>query len=69
MDVTPVRALNSIKRGRVGGVANNPVPFWILRNDPADGILCKRLASLAEDFNQSALQGNPHHCLLPNRPL
>ena len=50
MGVTPVRALNSIKRGGIWRVANNPVPFWILRNDHADSILGKRLTFLAEDF-------------------
>ena len=50
MGVTPVRALNSIKRGGIRGVANNPVEFWILRKDRADSILGKRLTFLAEDF-------------------
>ena len=69
MGVTPVRALNSIKPIRIGGVANNPVVIWILQEEPADGPLSKRLTFLAEDFNQSALQGTRHHCLLPHRPL
>ena len=50
MDETPVLVLNSIKRGGVGGVANNPVDFWIRRNGFVDGILGKRLTYLAEDF-------------------
>lgn len=28
---------NSIKPVGIGGVANNPVGFWILRDGPADG--------------------------------
>jgi hypothetical protein len=62
MGVIPVCALNSIKRDGIGGVANNPVEIWILRNHLVDSILSKRLAFLAEDFNQIALQGTPHHC-------
>ena len=50
MSVTPVRALNSIKCGGIGGVANNPVELWILGNHPADSTLSKRRTSLAEDF-------------------
>ena len=50
MGVTPVRALYSIKIGGIGGVANNPVEGWILRNDLADSILSKRLTSLANNF-------------------
>ena len=50
MGVTPVRALNSIKIDRIGGVANYPVVFWILRNGLGDSILGKRLTFLAEDF-------------------
>ena len=52
MSVTPVRALNSIKPDGVGGVANNPVEFWILRNRLADSTLSKLLTFLAEDFSQ-----------------
>ena len=50
MGVTPVRALNSIKIGGIGGVANNPVVFRILRFDLVDSILSKRRTFLAEDF-------------------
>ena len=50
MGVIPVRTLNSIKRDRIGGVANDPVIFWILRNGLADRILGKRLTFLAENF-------------------
>ena len=50
MGVTPVSALNSIKRDGIGRVANNPVEFWILRSDLADSTLSKRLTSLAKDF-------------------
>ena len=67
MGVTPVRALNSIKRGGIeGGVANNPIEFWILRIDVADSILGKCGTSLAEDFyyNQFAL-----HFFYRNLPL
>ena len=49
MCVTPVLALNSIKPDGMGRVANNPVPFWILRNHFADSILGKRLTFLTED--------------------
>ena len=47
MGVTPVRALNSIKRGGIWGVAYNPVELWIPRNGLADSILSKRRTSLA----------------------
>ena len=50
MGVIPVRALDSIKRGGIGGVANNPVEFWITRNGLADSTLSKRFTFLAEDF-------------------
>ena len=50
MGVSPVRALNSIKRDGVGGVANNPVECWILRKGLADSTFSKSLTSLAEDF-------------------
>jgi hypothetical protein len=50
MTVTPVLALNSIKGDGIGGVANNPVEFWILRIDVGDSIYGKLLTSLAEDF-------------------
>ena len=50
MGVSPVRALNSIKRDGIGGVADNPVVFWILRKDLADSILSKRLTFLADEF-------------------
>ena len=50
MGVTPVRALDSIKPDGIGGVANNPVEFWILRNDTVDRIYSKRLTFLAEDY-------------------
>ena len=43
MGVTPVHILNPIKRNGMGGVANNPVEFWVLRNGFVDGILGKRL--------------------------
>ena len=69
MGVAPVRALNSIKSDGIGGVANNPVEFWILRRDLADSILSERLTFLVEDFNQSALQGSLYHCLLPHHRL
>ena len=46
MSVTPVRALDAFKPGWIGGVANNPVPFWILRTDLADSILGERLTFL-----------------------
>ena len=50
MGVTPICALNSIKPDGIGGVANNPVEFWILRNGLVDGILGELLTSLAKDF-------------------
>ena len=50
MGVTPVCALNSIKPGGIGGVANNPVPFWILRNSVVDGVLGECLTFLVKDF-------------------
>ena len=50
MGVTIVRAFNSIKRGGIGGVANNPVKVWILRYHLGDSILGKLFAFLAEDF-------------------
>ena len=50
MGVTPVRALNSIKRDRIGRVANNPVEFWILRRGLADSTFGERHTFLAEDF-------------------
>ena len=50
MGVTPVRALNSIKPDGIGGVANNPVEFWIQRYHLVDSILGKRITSLADDF-------------------
>ena len=50
MGVTPVCALNTIKRDGIGGVANNPVVFRILQNDVADSSSSTRLTSLAEDF-------------------
>ena len=50
MCVAPIRALSSIKIGGIGGVANNPVVFWILRKDLGDSILSKRLTSLAKYF-------------------
>ena len=50
MGVPPVRALSSIKIGGIGGVANNPVEFWILRKDLADSILGKPPTSLAKYF-------------------
>ena len=46
MGVTIVRALNSIKIGVIGGVANNPVVVWILRPHLAYSILSKRLTFL-----------------------
>ena len=66
MGVTPVRTLNAIKSDGIGGVANNPVKFWILCRDLADSILSKRLTFLAEDFSQSTLQGTLDHRLLPH---
>ena len=50
MGVTPVRALNSIKPDGIWGVENSPVVFWILRIDPDDSTVSKRLTSLAENF-------------------
>ena len=50
MGVTPVCAINSVKRDGIWGMAYNPVEFWILRNGFADSILSKRLTFLAEDF-------------------
>jgi hypothetical protein len=50
MGVTIIRALNSIKLDGIGGVANNPVPRWILRRGLVDSILGKRRTFLAEDF-------------------
>ena len=50
MGVTPVRAFISFKLKGIGGVANNPVEFWILRNHFADSICCKLLAFLEEYF-------------------
>ena len=52
MGVTPVRALNSIKRDGIGRVTNNPVEFRIFRNASADSVLGKRFASLVEDSCQ-----------------
>ena len=49
MRVTIVNAFNSIERGGIGGVANNPVEIWILRNGTADSILGKQRTFLAED--------------------
>ena len=69
MGVTPVRAHISFEVEGIGGVANNPVVFWILRNHLADSISSKRLAFLVEDFNQNALHRTLHHCLLPDRLL
>ena len=48
MGVTPVRALISIKIEAIGGMANNPVPLRVLRNEFGDSILGKRLTFLAE---------------------
>ena len=48
MGVTVVCALSSIKPDGIGGVANNPIPFWILRNGVADGVLGKRLTFLVK---------------------
>ena len=50
MGVTIVLSLNSFKADGIGGVANNPVVFWILRNELADTTFSKRLTFLAEDF-------------------
>ena len=50
MGYTPVREFNSIKIGVIGGVANNPVKFWILRYHFLDSIYSIRLTFLAEDF-------------------
>ena len=50
MGVIPVRALNSIKRGGIRGVANHPVEFWILRKGLRDSTFSKRLTFLAEVF-------------------
>ena len=51
MGVTPVCTLNSIKIGIIGGVANNPVPLWKLRNGLVDNTFGKRLTFLVvEDF-------------------
>ena len=46
MGITPVRALNSKKVDGIGGVANNPVEFWVLRKGLGDSILGKRLTFL-----------------------
>ena len=48
MGVTIVRALDSIKPNGIGGMANYPVEFWILRYHIVDSILGKRLTFLAE---------------------
>ena len=48
MGVTPIRIFNSIKLNLIGGMANNPVEFGILRNHFADSICCKLLAFLEE---------------------
>ena len=69
MVVTPVLALNSIKRDGIGRVANNPVQFWIFRNGRVDSIFGKRGTSLEEESSQTVLQGTLHHCLLPDRPV
>ena len=50
MSKTPVRALNSIKPDGIGGVGNNPVEFWILRDGLADSTLRKPVTFLVEDF-------------------
>ena len=50
MGVTPVRALDPIKRDGIGRMTNNPVEFWILRKGLANRIFSKHLTSLAEDF-------------------
>ena len=50
MGIIPVRALNSIKRSGISGVANNPVEFWILRPGTADGILGELRTFLVEYF-------------------
>ena len=47
MGVTPVRALNAIKPDFIGGVANNPIQFWILRYHLANSILSKFRTFLA----------------------
>ena len=52
MVVTPVRALNSIKRDGIVSVTNNPVEFWIFRNGNVDSILGIRRTSLVEDSSQ-----------------
>ena len=64
----PVRTFYSIKRDGIGGMGNDRVILWILRNglQVDDTILGKILTFLAED-DQSALQGSLHHCLLPYR--
>ena len=49
MLVTPVRALNSIKRDGIRGVADNPVEIWIIRNGLGDSFLSKRRTFLAEE--------------------
>ena len=70
MGVTPVRALNSIKRDVMFGVANNPVFSCSLFHGLGDSSFGKPLTSLAKDFLISALHGNLHdHCLLPVCPL
>jgi hypothetical protein len=48
MGVTPVLALNSIKREGIGRVANNPVETRILRNHLVDSLFSKRHTPLAE---------------------
>ena len=50
MGITPVRALNSIETGGIGGVANNPVVARILWFDTVDSIYGKLFTFLAEEF-------------------
>ena len=48
MGVTPVRAFNPIKPDGIGGVANNPVEFWIFRKGLADRTFSKRYTFLVK---------------------
>ena len=50
MGVAIVRALNSIKRDGIGGVANNPVEVWPLWYHLGDASLGKVFTFLAENF-------------------
>ena len=64
MGLTPVRTLNPIKRDGIGGVANDPVIFWILRKGVTDSILGKRLTFLVEEFQSKCSTRNSTSLLL-----